>query len=33
VYYGVKNAGMFRLLDVLQEVYCNFQAHKSADKE
>jgi ArsR family transcriptional regulator len=27
VYYAVKNEGMFRLLDVLQEVYCNFQAH------
>jgi ArsR family transcriptional regulator len=33
VYYGVKNPGMFRLLDVLQEVYCNFQVHKSADQE
>lgn len=27
VYYAVKNKGMFRLLDVLQEVYCNFQVH------
>ncbi len=26
VYYGVKNQEMFRLLDVLQEVYCNFKA-------
>jgi ArsR family transcriptional regulator len=25
VYYGVKNKEMFRLLDVLQEVYCDFQ--------
>ena len=25
VYYGVKNQEMFRLLDVLQEVYCNFK--------
>ncbi len=27
VYYDVKNQGMFRLLDVLQEVYCKFPAH------
>ncbi len=27
VYYGVKNQEMFRLLDVLQEVYCNFKGY------
>ena len=28
VYYGVKNKDMFRLLDVLQEVYCRFEVHE-----
>ncbi len=27
VFYGVKNREMFRLLDVLQEVYCRFEVH------
>jgi hypothetical protein len=27
VFYGVKNKDMFRLLDVLQEVYCRFEGH------
>ena len=27
VFYDVKNKELFRLLDVLQEVYCNFQLH------
>jgi ArsR family transcriptional regulator len=28
VFYGVKNQDMFRLLDVLQEVYCRFELHE-----
>jgi ArsR family transcriptional regulator len=27
VYYGVKDPNVFRLLDVIQEVYCEIQAH------
>ena len=32
VYYGVKNKDMFRLLDVLQEVYCNFQMYRNTNE-
>ena len=28
VYYGVKNAEMFRLLDDVREVYCKFQTRR-----
>ena len=32
VYYDVINKDMFRLFDVLQEVYCNFQMYRNTNE-